>query len=114
VALVAPSEDGDLHVWSSTQNPTETQHLIARALGLRDNGVVVEVRRMGGGFGGKETQSIHYAAIAALAATKTGRAAKVRLDRDDDMVMTGKRHAFSNTWRVGLTTTGGCAAQPSS
>ncbi|MGH6909278.1 MAG: xanthine dehydrogenase molybdopterin binding subunit [Phenylobacterium sp.] len=102
VALVVPGEDGDLHVWSSTQNPTETQHLIARALGLRDNAVVVEVRRMGGGFGGKETQSIHYAAIAALAATKTGRAAKIRLDRDDDMVMTGKRHAFVTDWRVGF------------
>src|SRR3954453_6325348 len=65
VALVVPGEDGDLHVWSSTQNPTETQHLIARTLGLRDNAVVVEVRRMGGAFGGKETQSVHYAAIAA-------------------------------------------------
>jgi xanthine dehydrogenase large subunit len=102
VALVLPGEDGDLHVWSSTQNPTETQHLIARCLGLRDNAVVVEVRRMGGGFGGKETQSIHYAALAALAVAKTGRAAKVRLDRDDDMVMTGKRHAFVSDWQVGF------------
>jgi xanthine dehydrogenase large subunit len=102
VALVLPGEDGDLHVWSSTQNPTETQHLIARCLGLRDNAVVVEVRRMGGGFGGKETQSIHYAALAALVVSKTGRPAKVRLDRDDDMVMTGKRHAFTADWRVGF------------
>jgi len=102
VALVVPGEDGDLHVWSSTQNPTETQHLIARCLGLRDNAVVVEVRRMGGGFGGKETQSIQYAALAALAAAKTGRPAKVRLDRDDDMVMTGKRHAFVTDWEVGF------------
>jgi xanthine dehydrogenase large subunit len=102
VALVLPGEDGDLHVWSSTQNPTETQHLIARCLGLRDNAVTVEVRRMGGGFGGKETQSIHYAALAALAVRKTGRPAKVRLDRDDDMVMTGKRHAFSTDWQVGF------------
>jgi len=102
VALVVPGEDGDLHVWSSTQNPTETQHLIARCLGLRDNAVVVEVRRMGGGFGGKETQSVHYAALAALVATKTGRPCKVRLDRDDDMVMTGKRHAFVTDWRVGF------------
>ncbi len=102
VALVLPGEDGDLHVWSSTQNPTETQHLIARCLGLRDNAVVVEVRRMGGGFGGKETQSIHYAALAALAVAKTGRPAKVRLDRDDDMVMTGKRHAFVSDWQVGF------------
>src|SRR5579859_1872829 len=102
VALVVPGEDGDLHVWSSTQNPTETQHLIARCLGLRDNAVVVEVRRMGGGFGGKETQSVHYAALAALAAQKTGRPAKVRLDRDDDMAMTGKRHAFVTDWQVGF------------
>ena len=102
VALVVPGEDGDLHVWSSTQNPTETQHLIARCLGLRDNAVVVEVRRMGGAFGGKETQSVHYAALAALAATKTGHACKVRLDRDDDMVMTGKRHAFITDWQVGF------------
>ena len=102
VALVLPGEDGDLHVWSSTQNPTETQHLIARCLGLRDHAVVVEVRRMGGGFGGKETQSVHYAALAALAVTKTGRPAKVRLDRDDDMVMTGKRHAFIADWQVGF------------
>jgi xanthine dehydrogenase large subunit len=102
VALVVPGEDGDLHVWSSTQNPTETQHLIARCLGLRDHAVVVEVRRMGGGFGGKETQSVHYAALAALVATRTGRPAKVRLDRDDDMVMTGKRHAFVTDWQVGF------------
>jgi xanthine dehydrogenase large subunit len=102
VALVLPGEDGDLHVWSSTQNPTETQHLIARCLGLRDSAVTVEVRRMGGGFGGKETQSIHYAALAALAVAKTGRPAKVRLDRDDDMVMTGKRHAFTTDWQVGF------------
>jgi xanthine dehydrogenase large subunit len=102
VAMVLPGEDGDLHVWSSTQNPTETQHLIARCLGLRDNAVTVEVRRMGGGFGGKETQSIHYAALAALAVHKTGRPVKVRLDRDDDMVMTGKRHAFVTDWQVGF------------
>jgi xanthine dehydrogenase large subunit len=102
VALVLPGEDRDLHVWSSTQNPTETQHLIARCLGLRDNAVVVEVRRMGGAFGGKETQSVHYAALAALAAHKTGRPAKIRLDRDDDMVMTGKRHAFVTDWQVGF------------
>ena len=102
VALVVPGEDGDLHVWSSTQNPTETQHLIARCLGLRDNAVIVEVRRMGGAFGGKETQSVHYAALAALAATKTGRPCKMRLDRDDDMVITGKRHAFITDWQVGF------------
>ncbi|MBS0411237.1 MAG: xanthine dehydrogenase molybdopterin binding subunit [Proteobacteria bacterium] len=102
VALVIPGEDGDLHVWSSTQHPTETQHVIARTLDCRDNAITVEVRRMGGGFGGKETQSVHYAAIAALAARKTGRPAKIRLDRDDDMAMTGKRHDFEIAWSVGF------------
>jgi xanthine dehydrogenase large subunit len=71
VALVIPGEAGDLHVWSSTQHPTETQHVIARCLGCRDNAITVEVRRMGGGFGGKETQSVQWAAMAALAALKT-------------------------------------------
>ena len=102
VALATPGEAGDLHVWSSTQHPTETQHVIGRVLGKPDNAITVEVRRMGGGFGGKETQSVHYAAIAALAASKTGRPAKLRLDRDDDMVMTGKRHDFEIGWRVGF------------
>ena len=105
VALVVPGE-GELHVWSSTQNPTETQHIVARALGLADHAVVVEVRRMGGGFGGKETQSAHYATIAALAARRTGRAAKLRLDRDDDMAMTGKRHDFETDWAVGFDDSG--------
>ena len=102
VALALPGEGDDLHIWSSTQHPTETQHIIARTLGLRDNAVTVEVRRMGGGFGGKETQSVHYAAIAALAAHRTRRPAKIRLDRDDDMAMTGKRHDFEIEWRVGF------------
>ena len=102
VAIALPGEAGDLHIWSSTQHPTETQHVIGRVLGLPDNAITVEVRRMGGGFGGKETQSVHYAAIAALAASKTGRPAKLRLDRDDDMVMTGKRHDFEIGWQVGF------------
>jgi xanthine dehydrogenase large subunit len=102
VALAVPGEAGDLHVFTSTQHPTETQHIIARCLGCRDNAVTVEVRRMGGGFGGKETQSVQWAAMAALAARKTGRPAKIRLDRDDDMVMTGKRHDFEVGWQVGF------------
>ncbi|MGA0601936.1 xanthine dehydrogenase molybdopterin binding subunit [Caulobacter sp. KR2-114] len=102
VALAIPGEAGELHVWSSTQHPTETQHVIARTLGCADALITVEVRRMGGGFGGKETQSVHYAAIAALAARLTGRPAKIRLDRDDDMAMTGKRHDFEIGWRVGF------------
>jgi xanthine dehydrogenase large subunit len=93
-ALATPGEAGQIHVVSSTQHPSEVQHLIAALLGLRSADVTVEVRRMGGGFGGKETQAAAYAAACALAAAKTGRPAKIRADRDDDMVMTGKRHDF--------------------
>jgi len=102
VALVVPGEGGDLHVWTSTQHPTETQHILARVLACPDAAVTVEVRRMGGGFGGKETQSVQWAAMAALAALKTRRPAKIRLDRDDDMVMTGKRHDFEVDWELGF------------
>jgi xanthine dehydrogenase large subunit len=102
VALALPGEDGDVHVFSSTQHPTETQHLLGRILGRPDNAITVEVRRMGGGFGGKETQSVQWAAMAALAAVKTGRPAKMRLDRDDDFAMTGKRHDFETRYALGL------------
>jgi xanthine dehydrogenase large subunit len=78
------------------------QHNIAKMLGRPDHAVTIEVRRMGGGFGGKETQACQWAAIAALTAVRTGRPAKLRLDRDDDMVMTGKRHDFRVDWRVGF------------
>ena len=77
---------GQIHVVSSTQHPSEVQHLIATLLGLRSADVTVEVRRMGGAFGGKETQAAAYAAACALVAAKTGRPAKIRADRDDDMV----------------------------
>ncbi|WP_293902998.1 xanthine dehydrogenase molybdopterin binding subunit [Phenylobacterium sp.] len=102
VALVIPGEGDDLHVWTSTQHPTETQHVIARVLGCPDAAITVEVRRMGGGFGGKETQSVQWAAMAALTALRTRRPAKIRLDRDDDMVMTGKRHDFEIDWTMGF------------
>ena len=102
IALATPREDGDVHVWSSTQHPTEVQHLIARVLGKPDHCVTVEVRRMGGGFGGKETQASLFAAAAALVAVKTGRPAKCRPDRDEDMVMTGKRHDFEAAYDVGF------------
>ena len=106
VALAIPGENGELLVHSSTQNPTEAQHLIARVLDVPDNQVTVVVRRMGGGFGGKETQSTLLAAAAALCATKTGRPAKFRLDRDDDMIMTGKRHDFEVDWEAGFDESG--------
>ncbi len=102
VAYVIPGEAGDMLVHSSTQHPTEVQHCVAKVLGLPDNAVTTEVRRMGGGFGGKESQPALFAAIAALAARKTGRPAKVRLDRDDDMEMTGKRHDFRIDYDVGF------------
>jgi xanthine dehydrogenase large subunit len=99
-ALAVPQEDGTFIVHSSTQHPTEVQHVVARVLGIADAAVEVEVRRMGGGFGGKESQASHWAAMAALAAKVTGRPCKVRLDRDDDFAMTGKRHDFLATYRA--------------
>ncbi|HYJ53042.1 MAG TPA: molybdopterin cofactor-binding domain-containing protein, partial [Allosphingosinicella sp.] len=101
-ALATPGEADHLHVFSSTQHPSEVQHLIAVLLGLRSADVTVEVRRMGGGFGGKETQAAAYAVACALVAAKTGRPAKIRADRDDDMAMTGKRHDFLADYDVGF------------
>ncbi|AHE52054.1 xanthine dehydrogenase molybdopterin binding subunit [Sphingomonas sanxanigenens] len=101
-ALALPGEDGQVHVLSSTQHPSEIQHLIAKVLGRSHADVTVEVRRMGGAFGGKETQAAAFAVACALAATRTGRPVKVRADRDDDMVMTGKRHAFEIDYDVGF------------
>ena len=101
-ALATPGEGGQLHVVSSTQHPSEVQHLIATLLGLSSADVTVEVRRMGGAFGGKETQAAAYAAACALVAAKTGRPARIRADRDDDMVMTGKRHDFTADYDVGF------------
>ncbi len=106
VAFAIPGEDGDMFVHSSTQHPTEVQHVVAHMLGLHDNAVTVEVRRMGGGFGGKESQATQWAALAALAAWKTGRPCKMRLDRDDDMTMTGKRHDFRVDYSAGFTREG--------
>ena len=102
IAFATPQEDGDVHVYSSTQHPSEVQHLVAHVLGRPTNAVTIEVRRMGGGFGGKETHPALFAAISALTAVKTGRPAKLRLDRDDDMVMTGKRHDFRYDYKVGF------------
>ncbi len=102
VALALPQEDGDMLVLSSTQHPSEVQHTVAKVLGLKDNAVTTEVRRMGGAFGGKESQAALIAAIAALVAGKTGRPAKLCLDRDDDMIVTGKRHDFRIDYDVGF------------
>jgi xanthine dehydrogenase large subunit len=102
VAMAVPNEDRDLTVYSSTQHPTEAQHLIARMLALPDHAVICETRRMGGGFGGKESQASLIAAIASLLAWRTRRPVKLRLDRDDDMVLTGKRHGFRIDYDVGF------------
>lgn len=105
-ALAQPGEAGEMRVWSSTQHPSETQHLVACVLGRPHHLVTTEVRRMGGGFGGKETQANAAACLAAIAADLTGQAAKMRLDRDDDMMMTGKRHDFVVDYDVGFTNEG--------
>ena len=96
-----PGEGDEMTVHASTQDPTEVQHIVARVLGIPDAFVTVETRRMGGGFGGKESQACAWAAIAGLAARVTGRPCKIRLDRDDDFMLTGKRHDFRADWRVG-------------
>ncbi len=100
--MAQPLEDGDMFVLSSTQHPSEVQKMVARVLGRKINAVTVEVRRMGGGFGGKETQPAIFACIAALLADQAKRPVKLRLDRDDDMMMTGKRHDFLVRYDVGF------------
>ena len=102
ISLAIPGEDGDVTVHCSTQHPSEVQHMVGHALGVPSHAVTVEVRRMGGGFGGKETQGNQFAALAAIAARKTGRAVKIRPDRDDDMIATGKRHDFLIDYDVGF------------
>ncbi len=101
-SLALPLEDGDVHVYCSSQHPSEVQHNVARVLDVPLNSVTVELRRMGGGFGGKESQPALFAAAVALVARTTGRAAKICLDRDDDMTMTGKRHDFRIDYDVGF------------
>ncbi len=102
IAMAIPQEDGAMLVHSSTQYPSEVQQKVAHALGLSDHRVTVVCRRMGGGFGGKESQPALFACIAALLAARTRRPVKLRLDRDDDMIMTGKRHDFVATYDVGF------------
>ncbi|WP_120631418.1 xanthine dehydrogenase molybdopterin binding subunit [Ruegeria sp. EL01] len=94
IAFAIPGEDDDVIVHCSTQHPSEAQHMVAHVLGIPSNAVVVNVRRMGGGFGGKESQMNLFCAVAAMAAKKWNRAVKIRPDRDQDMTATGKRHDF--------------------
>lgn len=102
VSIADPREDGDIMLRCSTQHPSEVQKLVARVLGRPLHAVTVECRRMGGGFGGKETQAAQFACIAALLTHKTGRPVKLRLDRDEDMIATGKRHDFLVRYDVGF------------
>ena len=106
IAYVLPQEQNQWLVYSSTQHPGEVQHWVAHALGTDQHAVRVECRRMGGGFGGKETQSGHMAVWAAMAARKLGKPVKLRLDRDDDFLVTGKRHPFAYDYSVGFDDTG--------
>ena len=101
ISYAIPGEDDGMKVHCSTQHPSEMQHLVAHALGLQSHHVHVECRRMGGGFGGKESQSGLFACVAALAAKRTGRPVKLRLDRDDDFLITGRRHCFAYDYEVG-------------
>ncbi len=102
IAMAVPGEEDEILVYSSTQHPSEVQHMVSHVLGIASHAVTVMVRRMGGGFGGKETQSNLFAAVAALAAKKFKRAVKLRPDRDDDMIATGKRHDFKVSYKVGF------------
>jgi xanthine dehydrogenase large subunit len=106
IALAVPGEDGDLAIHSSTQHPTEVQHVAARILGCDHNQISVRVRRLGGGFGGKESNASWVAACAALAARHTGRPVKLRLGRKQDIAATGKRHPMLFRWQAGFDDSG--------
>jgi xanthine dehydrogenase large subunit len=101
ISYAIPLEDGCLKVHCSTQHPSEMQQVVAHALKLQAHQVQVECRRMGGGFGGKESQSALFACVAAVAARRTGRPVKLRPDRDDDFLVTGRRHGFEYDYEVG-------------
>lgn len=102
VSLAIPEEEDRMHVYTSSQHPSEVQKLVAEVLDVKLHKVVIDMRRMGGGFGGKETQAAQWACIAALLASRAGRAVKLRLPRQQDMIATGKRHPFENQFEVGF------------
>ncbi len=106
ISYAIPKEDKGMLVLCSTQHPSEMQHVVAHALGVHSHNIVVECRRMGGGFGGKESQSAMWAAASAIAAVKVKRPVKLRADRDDDMLVTGKRHCFHYEYEVGYDDSG--------
>ena len=102
ISFTIPKEDNDYLIYSSTQHPSETQQIIAKMLNQDSNSIKVVVRRIGGGFGGKETQSFIFSAISTLLAMKTKLPVKLKLDRDDDIIITGKRHDFYSEYEVGF------------
>ena len=102
IAMTIPQEDNNFLVYSSTQHPSETQQIISKVLKQKFNSINVKVRRIGGGFGGKESQSFLFAAITSIFSKKLNRAVKLRADRDDDMIITGKRHDFYYKYEVGF------------
>lgn len=104
--IAYPLENDSLEIHSSSQHPTETQHVVAHALGLDYSKVSCIVKRMGGGFGGKESQAAHFAAMAGLVAHKLKRPARLVLTKDEDMAMTGKRHPFKNNFTVAFNSEG--------
>jgi len=104
--MAIPGEDNEFKLYSSTQHPSETQAIVAEVLGIKRNDVEVEVRRMGGAFGGKETQANHVAAWSALLANATGKPVKIHLTRDEDQIMAGKRHRTKNSYKVGFSKEG--------
>lgn len=106
ISSVVPTDDGGMMVFTSSQHPTEIQKLVASVLGVPMHKVVTDMRRMGGGFGGKETQAAAPACLAAVVAKLTGRPTKMRLPRREDMMMTGKRHPFFNQYKIGFDDTG--------
>ena len=101
ISYALPAEDGGIKLHCSTQHPSEMQHLVAHALHLAAHKVQVECRRMGGGFGGKESQSAPFACVAAVAAARLKRPVKLRVDRDDDFLIPGRRHCFHYDYEVG-------------
>jgi xanthine dehydrogenase large subunit len=102
VSTAVPTEDGGMSIYTSSQHPSEVQKLVAEVLDIPLNQVLVDMRRMGGGFGGKETQAAPWACLAALLANETKCPVKFKLGRMDDMIMTGKRHPFENNYTVGF------------
>lgn len=106
VSHVEPGENKEVVIHASTQNPSETQSIVAEVLGIPSNMVVCKSKRMGGGFGGKETRSIFVSAAAAVAAKKLQRPVRIVLDRDEDMLISGGRHPFFGKYRVGVTSKG--------